>query len=89
MKVLNLHLYSVEPAYLYTGELANRLSHVNRRSFNVGSFVMNPVNSGFAPSLTGLPYLYTKITPVDPSITQEGYVMQTVAQLAGMINSGN
>lgn len=89
MKVLNLHLYYPEPVQLYTGEFGNKLSHVNQRSLNVGEFTMAPVNSGFAPSLTGLGYLYTKIVMTQPAINQEAYVMQTAAQLAGMINSGN
>lgn len=90
MKLIDLHLYHAEPAYLYTGEFSNRLQYVQRRTLEVGTFTMTPVNSTGGPSLgSGLGFLYTKLTMDQPQINQEAYIMQTIAQMNAAINAGN
>lgn len=90
MKVIDLHLYHIEPAQLYNGDFANRLAYVQRRTLNVGDFTETPVNSLGGPSLgAGLGFLYTKLTMNQPALNQEAYVMQTIAQLNAAINAGN
>lgn len=88
-KIIALHLYKLEPAVLYTGAFAQRISRVVPDTLNVGEFELNPVNHLFGPSLPGLGFLYTKVTKSQPGLNQESYVMQTVAQITGGINSGN
>lgn len=48
---------------------------------------ITPVNALLAPSLYGLPWLYSKLTFQDPAILQEVYVMQSLAQMHVLINA--
>lgn len=88
-RFIALHLYHVEPTEFQMGWLYNRVQMAVPKSIDTQNEVefLTEYNRAGAPSLAGLPFLYTKLTFKQPSLNQEVYVMQTVANLNATINA--
>ena len=85
-----LTLYFIEPAYLYNGDLSNKVTYSTNRSLRPEQFDYKEVNRAGAPTVLGIPGLYSKIV-LNPAglLDGEAYAMQTVAQITAAINTGN
>ena len=81
---ISLHLYRIEQ--LASGSFA--IGGVFAKAMDVDKILdVTPVNSLQAIELPGLGMLYSKVTFQTPSLNQEAYVMQTVAQVHTLINA--
>lgn len=81
---ISLHLYRIEQ--LASGSFA--IGGVFAKTMDVDVIKeVTPVNSLNAVELPGLGMLYSKVVTQTPSLNQEAYVMQTVAQVHTLINA--
>lgn len=85
-----LTLYFIEPAYLYNGQLSNKTTMVVNKAMGPDDFEFSEVNRAGAPTVLGIPSLYSQIT-LKPAglLNAEAYAMQTVAQITAALNTGN
>lgn len=89
-RIVSLTLYRIQTGFSYYGSLYNLPTRVVRTNVMSQDILrVDPINSTGNPSLAGLGYLYTKITFRQVGLNQEAYVMNSVAEITNLINTGN